>query len=58
MKLTDPRTVTISASRNGAVIWLGTFVVAEDGKTMNWKLKSTPAQGRQTEFDYVYDKEQ
>jgi hypothetical protein len=57
MKLTDPRTLTISASRNGEVIWLGSFAIAQDGKTMNWKLKSTPALGRQTEFDWVYEKQ-
>jgi hypothetical protein len=59
VKQTDPHTLEITAKRHGRTIWLGSFKVSPDGKTLFWKLKTTPEPGRSpSETDWVYDKAQ
>jgi hypothetical protein len=59
VKQTDPETLEITAQRYGKTIWLGSFKVSPDGKTLYWKLKTTPEPGRTPSVtDWVYDKAQ
>jgi hypothetical protein len=56
MKMLDERRLQVRAWRNGELMWEGGFTISEDGKTLRQQLQSTPAMGRITEIDNVYDK--